>query len=137
MAQTLQEFIDSCVAEVARRDADEQARRDAAEQQRQQLLQAVRVSLRTRVAQAIPQPLRQFTDYTGNPTLEELRGYPNTWTPSVFSVAAPGLKPINFTTTADGPDSLLRITDISVIDPAAGSVSFGTDWIKAVAAAVI
>ena len=94
---------------------------------------SVKTSLRSRLIQAIPQPLRQFTDYAGGrPKLEELQGYPTTWTPSAFKVAAPGLKLINFTTSADGPESPLRVVDIRVDD-----ISFQADFVEAVAAAVI
>ena len=135
---TLQEFIDDCVAQVAARRAAEQAERDRLEQEFQTLLQQVRASLRTRIVQAIPQPLRQFADFAGpRPRLEDLQNYPNTWTPSDFKVEAPGLKLIKFFTAADGPASPLRITDIRVFTVSAGETSYGTDWIEAVAAAVI
>lgn len=130
---TLEEFIAACVAEVARRLAQKEAEEAQREAEFQALLQSVKQNLRTRIVQAIPQPLRQFTDYAGGrPSLEQLQGYPDTWTPSEFKVEAPGLMLIKFFTAADGPTLPLRITDIRV-----GGVSFATDWIEAVAAAVI
>jgi len=133
MPITLEEFIADCVATIAQRRAEEDAERAEQERQFQELLQSVKASLRSRIIATIPQPLRQFTDYAGiRPTLEELQGYPNTWTPSSFKVEAPGLQLINFSTATDGATAPLRITDIRI-----QSVSFGTDWIEAVAAAVI
>src|SRR5215471_19081343 len=133
---TLQEFIAECVGVVAARRAQEQADRDEVERQFQELLQSVKQSLRGRIAQAIPQPLRQFADFAGGrPKLEELQAYPLTWTPSSFKVEAPGLKRINFTTTADDAIGPLRIIDIRVVDPLTfAEISFQTDWIEAVAA---
>ena len=138
MPTPLETFIADCVAQVAARRAQEQADAAAREQAFQDLLASVKANLRGRLGPAIPQPLRQFTDYAGGrPKLEELQGYPITWTPSQFNVIAPGLKLINFTTSADGPATPLRIIDIRVVDPVAGETSVGTDWIEAVAAAAV
>lgn len=129
---TLEEYIAFCIAEVARRRQQEQDDSDAAELAFQQLLQQVRTDLRRRIRDAIPPPLRQFADHGERPKLEELQGYPDTWTPSEFRVEAPGLRRINFTTSAASSTAPLVVTDIRV-----GETSFGTDWIEAVAAAVI
>ena len=138
MPQTLQEFIQECQQIITARRAAEQVEKDRLEQEFQDLLQSVKADLRRRIVQAIPQPLRQFTDYAGGrPSLEELQGYPSFWTPSAFRVDAPGLRLIKFTTSAGEANGPLVITEILVFDPNFGDTSFGTDWTEAVAAAVI
>lgn len=128
---TLEEYIQFCLAEMERRQAEEEARRDAEEAAFQALLQSVKQNLRGRIIQAIPQPLRPHADYAGGrPLLEQLQRYPETWTPSEFKVEVPGLRRIDFFTASDGPTSPLRLTDIKV-----DNVSFRMDWTAAVAAA--
>jgi|SRR5262245_63913820 len=128
---TLQEYIDFCLATVAARRQAEQQERDRQEIDFQAALAAVIASIRQRLAQAIPQPLRQFVSYAGGrPTLQQLQGYPTTWSPADFKVVAPGLAQINFSVAASDTTGPMQVVDIKV-----GQTSYGTDWIEAVAAA--
>lgn len=130
---TLQEFIDDCVAQVNARRAAEEAEKQQREADFQALLQSVVTSVKQRLAPAIPQPLRQFAGFAGRrPSLEELQGYPDRWTPTDFKIEAPGLNRIDFTVSASDTTGPIVVNKIMV-----NGVTFGTDWIEAVAAAVI
>src|SRR5262245_21726627 len=129
---TLQEYIDFCVTTVAARRQAEQQERDQQEADFQAALASVITSVRPRLAAAVPQPLRQFDTYAGGrPTLQQLQGYPTTWSPSDFKVVPPGLSQSNVSVAASEVTGPIQVVDIKV-----GQTSYGTDWIEAVAAAV-
>ena len=133
MPQTLQEFIDDCLAQAAARRNAEDQERQRQENDFQAALQEVILSVRQRLRDAIPQPIRQFTSYDGGrPALAQLQGYPTIWTPTDFKVSAPGLKVIKFTTSAADAAGPIIVVKIEVDE-----ADFGTDWVEAVAAAVI
>lgn len=110
--------------QVERQRTDEQVRRETR-------LAEVTESVNARLGDAVPEPLRPFVTCVGLQVSEEvLKLYPDQWTPCDFRVHAPGLVPIRFTTTTDGPNEPLRVTVIQV-----GETGFGNNWTEAIAAA--
>ena len=133
MPMSLEEFIEECRQTVADRQSREEVDKAERDRQFEELRQSVLASLRSRVGAAIPQPLRAHASHAGKrPTLEQLQGYPDKWTPSEFEIEAPGLTLIKFLTAADGPSGPLRVTEI-IVD----GKRFGADWVEAVAAAAV
>ena len=112
------------------RQAQEQADRTKREQDRVALLNDVVARALQRVDASLPDELRPFALYAGDPDIDEatLRKYPTGFTPCDFRIMAPGLQVINFSVSAGDASRQLRVVEIHI-----GATRFGTDWIEAVA----